>query len=819
MNLHLLTAILAAGSLSLGASAEKIDIKSFRYSGPFTVNPPVMVDSLDVNSKKFDPSTLLKTPLSIAQAEKGEPFSAETLPAAEGNALHLLNFRLDNDRYVTATIKVDGIDKHEIYLDGKKLDGDRLKLTPSTHSITIKCLSDGSKADSVKVSLEGDKVGLLNLNPADTRRFTLHDVMTGRRFSSATLSPSGKYLLTVYYFTHEGGHNTFTYKVTEAATGRHIATRTDYLKWMPTTDRLYTTRYVDDKMQMVTIDPADGSESVLVAELPESRFTVSPTEDFLIYTKSEEGPKEKNADLYEIIHPEDRQPGWRNRGSLMKFDIATGLSRQLTFGSRNVGMCGLSDDGTKMLYQVYESRLEKRPTNISSLYLLDLKSNESKCLFEKEGFIGGVKLSPDGSKVAIIASPEGLGGVGRNLPEGKTPSMYDNQLFVMDVATHKITPLTREFDPSVEDFAWSRNDGNIYFTAENRDYISLYRVNPATGKIDDLKAAEENVSLFSMAATAPSLVYFGQGASNSDRLHALNTKNLRQTLIEDLSAERLAGVKLGKCEPWQFQTSRGDSIYCRYILPPDFDPAKKYPMIVNYYGGCNPTSRAFENRYPHHVYAAHGYVVLVIIPSGAAGYGQEFASRHVNTAGEGVAEDIIEGVKKFSAENPWVDSKKIGCIGASYGGFMTQYLQTKTDIFAAAISHAGISDHTSYWGEGYWGYSYSEVSMANSYPWSHPDLYVKQSPLYNADKIHTPLLFLHGDSDTNVPFGESIQMYTALKLLGRETAFVAVKGANHQVTEFNKRKQWQETIFAWFAKYLQDDPSWWEELYPKKNLD
>ncbi len=149
---------------------------------------------------------------------------------------------------------------------------------------------------------------------------------------------------------------------------------------------------------------------------------------------------------------------------------------------------------------------------------------------------------------------------------------------------------------------------------------------------------------------------------------------------------------------------------------------------------------------------------------------------------------------------------------------MTQYLQTKTDIFAAGISHAGISDHTSYWGEGYWGYSYSEVCMANSYPWTRKDLFVDRSPLFNADKIHTPLLFLHGDSDTNVPFGESIQMYTALKRLGRETAFVAVRGANHQITEFNKRKQWQETIFAWFAKYLQDDPSWWEAMYPKKSL-
>ena len=588
---------------------------------------------------------------------------------------------------------------------------------------------------------------------------------------------------------------------------------------MPKSDRLYYTRYVDGKLQLVTVDPANGSETVIANDVPESYFTISPTEDFLIYTRQQEGPKEKNADLYEIIHPEDRQPGWRNRGTLMKYDFATGMSTPLTFGNRNTGLCGLSDDGRKLLYQVSESRLEKRPTTLTSLYLLDLSDNSVMTLVEKEGFFGGAILSPDGTKVALIGSPEAYGAVGRNLPDDRIPSMYDNQLYVLDVATKAITPLTRDFDPSVDNVKWNRNDGNIYFIASDRDRRSLFRVNPTSGKIDNLNAKEDYVMSFSLSNGSNDMVYVGQGAVNSDRLYSLNTKNLRQNLIEDLSAERLDGVMLGECKPWIYKSSRGDSICGRYILPPDFDPTRKYPMIVNYYGGCSPTSRTFESRYPHHVYAAHGYVVLVINPSGSAGFGQEFASRHVNTAGEGVAEDIIEGVRQFIKANPWVDASKIGCIGASYGGFMTQYLQTKTDLFAAAISHAGISDHTSYWGEGYWGYSYSEVSMAKSYPWSHSDLYVKQSPLYNADKIHTPILFLHGDSDTNVPFGESIQMYTALKLLGRETAFVAVRDANHQVTEFNKRKQWQETIFAWFAKYLQEDESWWESLYPKKTLD
>lgn len=155
-------------------------------------------------------------------------------------------------------------------------------------------------------------------------------------------------------------------------------------------------------------------------------------------------------------------------------------------------------------------------------------------------------------------------------------------------------------------------------------------------------------------------------------------------------------------------------------------------------------------------------------------------------------------------------------MGASYGGFMTQYLQTKTDIFACAISHAGISNIASYWGEGYWGYSYSGAATADNYPWNNPELYTKHSPLFNADKIKTPLLLLHGTSDTNVPIGESIQMYNALKILGKEVEFITVKGENHGIVDFEKRLKWNNTIYAWFDKWLKEDSSWWDSLYPKE---
>lgn len=817
MNTRLFSVFLATVA-TITASGARTDVGTLRYAGPFVMSRPAMIDSIDLNSKKFTASSQLSVPMSLSAPATSEFKSGDALPTSDGDALHLLSFTLDNERYLKGSLKVDGLKHMEIYIDGKKTDGKDIELHPATHTVTIKALTlKDETPNKVNVSFDTDSKNAYTINSASGRRLTLKDIIGGKRIESVSISPSGKYVLTAISFTNEGGSQSNQYVVSDQATGRRIFTTTERPAWMPASDRLYYVRKRDSRLEMSVADPATGIETVVAENVPSSYFTVSPTEDFLIYTNLQRGPKEKRPDVYEIINPEDRQPGWRDRRRIMKFDLATGLSTPLTFGYRNATPAGMSADGSKLLYIVKDTRMGKRPTQLKSLYLLDLNTGENRCLIENDGFIGGAAISPDGKQVAVKASPEGLGGVGNILPEGKTPSTYDYQIIILDVASGEKTPLTRDFNPCVDQLVWN-TDGNIYFTAKDRDLMGLFKVDPKTKKITDLKAPEENVLGVSVASAAPAAVWFGQGASNTDRIYSLNTKNLRHRLLYDMSAEVLDGVQLGKVEGWDYVSSRGDTINARFILPPDFDPNKKYPLIVNYYGGCNPTTRAFNTRYPHQLFAANGYVVLVINPSGCTGFGQEHSSRHVNTAGEGVAQDIIDGVTQFTKAHPWIDAAKIGCIGASYGGFMTQYLQTQTPIFATAISHAGISDHTSYWGEGYWGYSYSEVSMANSYPWSEQDLYVKQSPLYNADKIHTPILFLHGDGDTNVPVGESIQMYTALKLLGRNPAFVAVKGANHQVTDYNKRVQWDETIMAWFAKYLQDNPEWWESLYPAKNL-
>lgn len=845
MNKILLTASVAALSAAmqaqevaaepLGAAPEnetKTEVTEFLYAGPYSVSAPYSVDSTDVKGKAFSPESMLGS-LDIGKVWKsGTAVGSLPIGSPDAYELHLAGFILENTLYTETSISAEGLGKHNIYVDGKKLAGGRASLTPASHKVVIEYLTEpeeegageakstsmtGEETEvktSVKITVSGEK---LTLKTEGGRMYVLEDVLHGTRIGGSSISPDGKYLITSYRTNKTGGSSEQSTKVTEIATGKLLAETRERLEWMPKSSKYYFTRSTVDGKELVARDPATGAEETLAENLPEGRFFFSPTEDYLMYMMREDGPKERE-DIYEIIHPDDRQPGWRSRSYLAKYDLATGLMQRLTFGHSNVWGTDISQDGRYVLFSVSSSRLTERPTSLMTIYMLDLQTLEAEELVAADGFINSSVFSPDGTQLLVGGSPEAFGGIGMKVKEGQTPNEYDGQLFLVDIASKEVTALTTDFDPAVTDFEWSKADGNIYFMAEDRDCVHLFRMDGKSHKISLLDVGEELVKGFSLADNAQALAVYGESAANSERLYCLNTKTLKTTLLRDLHAEQMSEIEFGQVQAWDYVNSRGDTICGRYYLPPHFDASKKYPMIVNYYGGCSPTSRNFEGRYPHHAYAALGYVVYIVEPSGATGFGQEFSARHVNTAGDFVADDIIEGVKKFCEEHSFVDASAVGCIGASYGGFMTQYLQTKTDIFAAAISHAGISDHTSYWGEGYWGYSYSEVSMANSYPWSESELFVIHSPLYNADKIHTPLLFLHGDADHNVPVGESIQMYTALKLLGRETAMVLVKDQDHHILEYEKRIRWQATIFAWFAKYLQGDDSWWESMYPHKDL-
>ena len=817
---------------AIASAQDTLEVKTFNLAGPFAVTAPLNMDSVDVNGKKFDTKSLMDG-LSLT-TEPTTTFSGRLLPSlGDSRSVGVLSFFLNNRNYVKGTVSVKGPKNYQLFIDGQPADG-KLKLAPEHHTVAIKYIAEPNDSDSIAVTITTNSQNS-NLNPQISKQhpYMVHDLTDGRRVRGISLSADGRFVVVSYQDTERGGKSRWTYELREVKGQRLLRTLSDNVRWMPSSSAYIEEEWQGDKRVLWKVDPLTSQRSLWASDIPRDNYMISPAEDYLIFTCQEEGPKE-DADVYQVVEMDDRQPTWRTRRYLKRYDLNTGVCQRITFGSQDEFIFDITDDGKKMLVGTSYSRLSKRPTQVTDIFLMDARTLQADTLFRGEEFLGAAGFSPDGSQVLFVGHPEAFNRIGCQLPTDVTPSMTENELFLFDIATKQVKPLTKDFDPSIEDVDWSRADGQIYFSAEDRDYINMFVLDPKTGRIAQLPLQGDYVYRYDLAYRARAIAYLSYktmepASAYVATLNADSKKTTANSLRLFDGREALGDAEIGTCEDWNFTNAKGDTVYGRLYLPKDFDASKKYPMIVYYYGGCAPVSRYFESPYAPQYWNSLGYVAYIIEPSGATGFGQEWASRHVNTAG-GIANadgtvpagtpagDIIEGTKKICDAHPFINRDKIGCMGASYGGFMTQYLQTVTDIFAAAVSHAGITNHTSYWGVGYWGYNYSEVSMANSYPWSHRQLYVDQSPLFNADKIHTPLLLLHGDADTNVPLVESLQMFTALKLLGREVALVQVKGENHHILDYGKREKWLATQMAWFAKWLKDDPTWWDALYPEKHL-
>ena len=832
-------------ALALGAPAQVIE--SFQVRDTVTVRGPIETDSINSEGRKFETRDLLNTSIGLAQNNYAtQPMTADTTgfvtldKATEEHLIYIVNTQIRTDRFMKGKLKVTSPVRWEAYINGvsksKKENADdsidvhasrdiSLRIEPErNYEVTIKLLAhkDDKVAPAFKCEVVADN-GYEEVNVFTghelKNRFTLDNTVYGNRVIDIAISPSGKYLLTRYWNNYSKGRQHVYAQLSEVKSGKVlIANAKDGMRWMPKSDKLYYTVTASEGNDVILLDPMTLTEEVLLTGIPAEGFTWAPTEDYLIYYPRENGSAEQGP-LKRVVTPRDRIPGHRGRSFLAKYDIKKGTTERLTYGKRSSYLNDISRDGTKILFSTSAENMTERPFGNTSIYQLNLNSYKIDKRVYESGFVDNAKYSPDGTQVLFIGSAEAFDGIGKNCGKHPIANDYDKQAFIMNLATRELTPITKEFNPSVNFLQWNVADKHIYFSTDDKDEVNIYRYNTTKRAFELLPLEVSVIQRFTLPSQSASMAaYYGQDDHTSGVAYLFDMKKMTSRLIADPMKPILDEIELGETHEWNFTASDGTTIHGKYCLPPSFDPEKKYPLIVYYYGGTTPTVKGISNPYCAQLFASRNYIVYVIQPSGTIGYRQEFSARHVNAWGKRTADDIIEGTKQFCEEHPYVDSEHIGCLGASYGGFMTQYLQTQTDIFAAAVSHAGISNVTSYWGEGYWGYSYNAIAAADSYPWQNPDLFTKQGSLFNADKINTPLLLLHGTVDTNVPIGESIQLFNALKILGKPVEFIQVEGENHFVSDYDKRVLWHNTIMAWFARYLQGNDKWWNDLYPKRHL-
>lgn len=844
----------AAGACALAAVAASEPVTGLRAGTPVSLNIPVSPDSVSAADNPFGKEQLLSAipALTPLQAEQMMADYTTILPDTAGryilsapkqaNAVTLQRFatRIRPQGFYKGNLKISTEGAAKAYVNGTEVASKtsfdsvpspaqgEFTLQPGRDALVeIRVLTDTTSTRSLpSLSVEfepsaGSDSVILEQSPSQATLFNLETISEGRRLASARISPNGAYMLLAYSYCANSVDTKYTYVVMETSSRRII---TENLpggcSWFGGADArlLFNRSNGDGTFDIVAIDYPSQRQSVLAARITDDAkdYSMSPKGDYIIYQVKKEGAPDNTGVMHRIQSPDDRQPGNRDRYYLSMIRFDERIARPLTYGGASTYLCDISPDGNRVLYTSVRETPEKFPFYDVHLVQVDINTLATDTIPGADSSLKDAIYSPDGRQLFIMAGPNAFDGIGRNTGEFEWANDFDVQGFLYTFADRSVRPLTRDFDPNIESAVWCEADHLIYIRAEEGFDSNLYTLNPKDGKFNRLPTDVDFMRQFSVATRKANYVaYTGMSYTYMGRGYLLDLKNRRNSLIDDPMAETLAGIQFGEWHSWNFTAPDGTVIDGTYTLPPAFDPAKKYPMIVYYYGGTSPSSHVNHHPYTPQLLASRGYVVYVLNPSGTTGYGQEFSARHVNAWGDRTADEIIYGVKQFCKEHPYVNEKKIGCMGASYGGFMTQLLQTKTDIFAAAVSHAGISDITSYWGEGYWGYTYNAVAAARSYPWNNPRLFTEHSPLFNADKIHTPLLLLHGTVDTNVPIGESIQLYNALRILNRPVEFVTVEGSDHIVVDYEQRKQWHATIMAWFEKWLKDDPRWWNSIYDK----
>ncbi|MBU0741817.1 prolyl oligopeptidase family serine peptidase [bacterium] len=738
---------------------------------------------------------------------------------------------ITSDRFLKAKLRLPATCLAGAWLDGVSvsLSGDEpegeLKLRRGTGLLLVRVIvgEDPDSLETRSVNLTAELVlddendgKNLSFSAAETRAVDIRDILDAPKVSSLALSPDGSLVaLTLGAYGPDGAPGAWL-EIRDTDKGGLVRTwrgapEDGNVRWLPHGRAVSYTSSHEKKTTLWIYDLETERVRAALRDLEHFEgYAWNPDGRSLVYAYGVEAEAdERKVKRLEAI--EDRWPKWRNRSYLVEVTWPGGASRRLTAGAVSAADWTFSPRGTHLLFsRTWPDPLE-RPYARTEWFELDLGDLSVETVLT-DRWIGQAAYGADRGTLVLVGSPSAFGGIGRDLPEGVVPNDYGGQLFLYDRGRGEPKPLSRDFDPTVQRAVW-HDSGRIVARVLDKQYQRLATCTPA-GAWTFYDAGVEVVADWEVSRGAKTVVATGTSATAPQKLTAFALKGREPRVLLDPGADRYADVTFGRVEPFVAKLADGMELDGRVYYPRDYDPALKYPAIVYYYGGTYPITRDFGGRYPKNVWAGQDYFVYVPNPSGALGYGQAFAARHVNDWGRLTAGEVIEGTRAFLAAHPAADGERLGCIGASYGGFLTMYLITRTDMFAAAVAHAGISSISSYWAEGYWGYAYGARALAGAFPWTDPDLYVGQSPLFSADLISTPLLLLHGSDDTNVPRGESDGLYIALKMLGKEVEYVQVEGQDHHILDHDRRITWNDTILAWFARELRDRPGWWDDLYP-----
>jgi dipeptidyl aminopeptidase/acylaminoacyl peptidase len=369
-----------------------------------------------------------------------------------------------------------------------------------------------------------------------------------------------------------------------------------------------------------------------------------------------------------------------------------------------------------------------------------------------------------------------------------------------DLATRKHQTLTEAFDRSVDAFVIAPDGRTIYFTAHDRGYVPVFAV-PATGGAVRTVVDKVFATGLQVSPDGQTLVFAAHATDNPPEVYKAAVAGGAPVRLTGLNDGLRARTRRSPVEHLWYTGAGGDQVHTLVVRPPNAVPGRKYPVVVILHGGPQGMNGdEWHPRWNVQLFAAPGYVVLQPNFHGSVGYGQKFTDAIQGDWGGKPYEDVLKAIDAAVAKLPYVDKTRICAAGASYGGYLVNWVGTQTTRFRCLISHAGVFDLRSKFGttEELW---FPEREFKGT-PWSNPEMYRKWSPSTHVAQWKTPTLVVHGEHDYRVTIGQGMQLFTSLQRLGVPSRFLYFPDEFHFVTRPQNRLLWWRTVHEWLARYL-----------------
>ncbi len=616
-----------------------------------------------------------------------------------------------------------------------------------------------------------------NVWVADVRRRTSRQVTFSNKDRSAQWSPDG---MTLAFLSRRGGKSQVYVMSSNGGAARAITdmpSHVETLRWSPAGDMLVVS---------TVVDPTCADERCLRDSAARLENDKSPrTYDRLPTASALRWLDRTRSHLFAIsadgsTPPRDLTPG----------DLHYVPARHSADGSAEPDAIAISPDGQEVCF-VSAAEYSSDGQPLLNLYVVPMAGGTPKRLLPASGFNRGPTYSPDGRFIAYRS----------RLDPKNAGQRYRLMLYQRE--SGQLTELAKSFDRDPSTLTWARNGKELFFLAEDAHQQPLFALK-LDANAEPRQIAGGFNSELSAARSAEAIAFTRSTSASPAELFAKSSLRAEPRQITEHTKSVMATLRMATPESFWFPSTAGSQVHALYVAPPQVVPGKTYPLVVLLHGG--PTAmwgNSWTYRWNAQVFAAPGYGVLMINRRGSTGYGDKFSTAISNDWGGAPYADIMSGVDATLERYTYLDAARVAVAGASYGGYLANWVATHTDRFKTIVSHAGVFDLASVYAmEAPW---WLENEFGGT-PWESPASYAKWSPSSHAaalGKFKTPMLVTVGERDFRVPYMQSVLLFAALSRQGVPSKLVVFPDEGHWILKPQNSRHWYTTTLGWLAEHLE----------------